>query len=194
MGELALKNQKIRPDLYYRLYAFSFSVPPLRERGNDIGLLARYTLDRVSREFARPLQRLSQEAEAALYTYRWPGNVRELINTVERASLLHEGVMLLPEHLNVDSQHSESGLSIGLDGTVKVDFSKQGISLEGIERQLILQALVQADWNRAKAACLLGISKETLRYRMEKFRLMPPETSVKAMSPVRSISLLSPAG
>lgn len=193
VGELALKNQKIRPDLYYRLHAFSFSVPPLRERGEDIGLLARYTLDRLSHEFARPLLRLSLEAEAALYTYRWPGNVRELIHTVERASLLHEGDILLPEHLNLDCQSCGNGLSIGLDGKVQVDFSKHGIDLQGVERQLIIQALVQAEWNRTKAARLLGISKETLRYRMEKFRLVPPDQKNMPASTARSFSLLSPA-
>jgi len=190
VGDLALRNQKIRPDLYYRLHAFSFLVPPLRERGGDISLLSHYTLDRLSREFNRDKQQLSSEAEEALYAYRWPGNVRELIHVIERAALLHEGETILVEHLELDHLEVGSSLTIDHDGNVQIDFSKSGINLEGVERQLILRALVQAEWNRTKASRLLGISKETLRYRMEKFNLTPPKDIPAGQSVIGSLSLV----
>jgi DNA-binding NtrC family response regulator len=170
----AFTTQKIRPDLFYRLMAFSFVVPPLRERGTDILLLVRFVLDRVSREFARPLKQLSQEAEELLMQGLWPGNVRELIHAVEQAVLFHEGDTVKPEHFQIGDASSRCPVQVNLEGQVAVDFSKGGIHLEGVERQLIVRALTHAEWNRGKAAQLLGISKETLRYRMEKFRLAAP--------------------
>lgn len=193
VGEIALSGERIRPDLYYRLHAFSFSVPPLRERGNDILLLARYVLRRVASETGRHLKQIGKAAEELLLRYPWPGNVRELIHVIERAAFLHEGDMLLPEMLEIvgDGPRVFRPVHVTCEGQVQVDFSTGGINLEEVERQLISKALAQAKWNRAEAAGLLGISKETLRYRIEKFGLHPPDQRTMIM-PASGTSFSSP--
>ncbi|WP_455379562.1 sigma-54-dependent transcriptional regulator [Petrachloros mirabilis] len=177
VGELALHGERIRPDLYYRLHAFSFSVPPLRERGNDVLLLANYVLRRMALEAGGHLKQIGKDTEAVLVRYPWPGNVRELIHVIERAAFLHDGDMLLPEMLELasDGPRLSRSVCVAGNGQVQVDFSSGGIDLEDVERQLISRALAQAKWNRTEAAALLGISKETLRYRIEKFGLHPPD-------------------
>ena len=168
--EAAIADGTFRPDLYYRIKALTLELPPLRSRGSDIALLARYFLDRSTRRYGLPGKRLSPEAETALSAYPWPGNVRELAHLMERAILLHEGPMIAVEHLGLPARSASATVQVG-PGSVHVDFSAGGIRLEEVERQLIRQALAAADWNRGRAAQLLDISKETLRYRMEKYQL-----------------------
>lgn len=171
--EAAIAEGAFRPDLYYRIKALALEVPPLRSRGADIVLLARYFLDRFTRQYGLAAKRLTPEAEAALLAYAWPGNVRELAHLIERAILLHEGPTIVAEHLGLSSGASVAPVQVGRGG-VRVDFSAGGIHLPAVERQLILEALQATGWNRGRAAQLLGISKETLRYRMEKYNLHPP--------------------
>lgn len=170
--EAAIAEGTFRPDLYYRIKALTLELPPLRSRGSDIALLARYFLDRSTRRYGLPAKRLSPEAETALSAYPWPGNVRELAHLMERAILLHEGPTIAVEHLGLPARSAPATVQVG-PGTVQVDFSSGGITLDEVERQLILKALIAASWNRGKAAQLLDISKETLRYRMEKYQLHP---------------------
>jgi DNA-binding NtrC family response regulator len=170
--EAAITDGTFRPDLYYRIKALTLEVPPLRSRGSDITLLARHFLDRFTRRYGLPPKRLAPEAEAVLLAYAWPGNVRELAHLVERAILLHEGPTIAAEHLGLAAGSTVAAVRVG-PGTVQVDFSAGGIRLEEVERQLILEALNTAGWNRGRAAQLLAISKETLRYRMEKYQLHP---------------------
>jgi len=170
--EAAIADGTFRPDLYYRIKALTLDLPPLRLRGSDIALLARHFLDRFTRRYGLPPKSLSPEAEAALLAYPWPGNVRELAHLMERAILLHEGPTIAVEHLGLPARSAVATVQVG-PGTVHVDFSVGGIRLEEVERQLILEALNAAGWNRGRAAQLLDISKETLRYRMEKYHLQP---------------------
>jgi two-component system, NtrC family, response regulator AtoC len=170
--EAAIADGTFRPDLYYRIKALTLDLPPLRLRGSDIALLARHFLDRFTRRYGLPPKSLSPEAEAALLAYPWPGNVRELAHLMERAILLHEGPTIAVEHLGLPARSAVATVQVG-PGTVQVDFSVGGIRLEAVERQLILEALNAAGWNRGRAAQLLDISKETLRYRMEKYHLQP---------------------
>ena len=171
--DAAIAEGSFRPDLYYRIKALTLDIPPLRARGTDITLLARLFLDRFTGQYGLAAKRLTPGAEAALLAYSWPGNVRELAHLVERAILLHEGPTIAAEHLGLSSGAPVAPVQVG-PGGVKVDFSAGGIQLEEVERQLILEALQASGWNRGRAAQLLGISKETLRYRMEKFQLHPP--------------------
>jgi DNA-binding NtrC family response regulator len=171
--EAAIAEGDFRPDLYYRVKAITLEVPPLRSRGADIAMLAKHFLERFTRRYALPEKRLSAEAEAALLTYLWPGNVRELAHLIERAILLHEGPMISPEHLGLSRGAPTTPVEVSAKG-VRVDFSTGGIQLEDVERHLILEALRASAWKRGRAAQLLGISKETLRYRMEKHQLHPP--------------------
>jgi len=171
--ETAISEGAFRPDLYYRIKVLTLDVPPLRERGNDILLLARHFLDRYTRQYGLPAKQLAPEAETLLLAYAWPGNVRELAHLIERAGLLHEGSMVEASHLGLGESKVAASVEVG-PGGVRVDFSTGGIQLEQVERQLILEALQTSAWSRARAAQLLGISKETLRYRMEKHQLRPP--------------------
>jgi DNA-binding NtrC family response regulator len=148
-------------------------VPPLRARGEDILLLARHFLKRFSRQYGRAPKTLSPESEALLRTYPWPVNVRELMHVIERAVLLHTDSAVHMQDLGLTSRTSQVPVTVGPIGNVQVDFAAGGIVLEEVERQLIVAALQAARWNRTQAALLLGISKETLRYRMEKYQLRP---------------------
>jgi two-component system, NtrC family, response regulator AtoC len=172
--EAALAEGAFRADLYYRINVLTVCVPPLRVRGDDILLLAYHFLERFSRQYDRPLKTLTPEAEALLCTYPWPGNIRELAHVIERAVLLHPDSAVQAQDLGLSSGKSQVPVTVGPAGNVQVDFSTGGIVLDAVERQLIVAALHAARWNRTQAAMLLGISKETLRYRIEKYQLRPP--------------------
>jgi DNA-binding NtrC family response regulator len=171
--EAAVAERAFRADLYYRINVLTIHVPPLRVRGEDIILLTRHFLERFSRQYGRLSKTLTPEAESLLRTYPWPGNVRELAHVIERAVLLHTDSAVHVEDLGLTSRKSQVPVTVGAVGNVQVDFSGGGIALDEVERQLIVAALQAAKWNRTQAALLLGISKETLRYRMEKYQLRP---------------------
>jgi DNA-binding NtrC family response regulator len=162
-----------RQDLLYRLQVLTVDLPPLRERGDDVVLLAEHFLRQVRERYGLEAVGFAPTAIRALSTYPWPGNVRELANVIERAALMNPGGSLGAEHLALGPTGAPP-VTVGPeggDGSVRVDFGRGPIELESVERSLIHQALVHADWNRARAAGLLGLTKETLRYRMEKYRL-----------------------
>jgi transcriptional regulator with PAS, ATPase and Fis domain len=171
--EAAVAEGSFRTDLYYRINVLTVHVPPLRVRGADILLLARHFLERFCRQYSRPPKTLTPEAEALLRTYPWPGNVRELAHVIERAVLLHADAAVHAEALGLTRGKSRVPVTVGAAGHVQVDFSAGGIVLDEVERHLIVAALQATRWNRTQAALLLGISKETLRYRMEKYQLRP---------------------
>jgi DNA-binding NtrC family response regulator len=171
----AIAEGAFRADLYYRIHALTIDVPPLRERGNDIILLAEHFLGRYARQWGLPPKTLPPDTRAALLGYRWPGNVRELAHMMERAVLQHGGAGVTVEHIGLAPARPSSRVVVEADGTVLVDFAAGPIVLEDVERRIIVQALEAARWNRGRAAELLGISKETLRYRIEKFALAPPD-------------------
>ncbi len=172
--ETAIAEGAFRPDLYYRIKALTIEVPPLRDRGADITLLAHHFLDLFTRQYGLSTKELAPEAEALLLAYPWPGNVRELAHVIERAVLLHEGSTVAAEHLGLPGGKAKASLVVKAGEGVQVDFSSGGIVLDEVERLLIDEALQASGWNRTQAAQLLGISKETLRYRMEKHQLHPP--------------------
>ena len=173
--EAAIAGGAFRSDLYYRIKALTLEVPPLRDRGGDVVLLARHFLERFTRQYGLPPKVVAAEAQAILLGYSWPGNVRELAHVMERAILLHAGPTVQPEHLGLSGGREKAAVVVGGAG-IQVDFSTGAIALEEVERQLITEALQSAGWNRTKAAQLLGISKETLRYRMEKYQLQGPSS------------------
>ena len=169
--EVAAREGAFRQDLLYRLRVLTVEMPPLRARGEDVRLLVEHFLAAVRDRYGLGTIHFSAAALHALEAYPWPGNVRELIHAVERAALLNPGRMLEPEHFGLASATAAAPVGVGSDGLVQVDFARGGIDLESVERALIEQALAHAGWNRARAAALLGLSKETLRYRIEKFGL-----------------------
>ena len=172
--EKAIADGEFRDDLYYRINAITLVVPTLRSRGEDIVLLARHFLDHYRQQYGFPPKMLSPQAEETLLAYAWPGNVRELAHVIERAALLHAGRVVSVEHLGLNHEHRAEPVVVASDGSVQVDFAAGPIVLENVERALIQAALRASGWNRARAAELLGISRETLRYRLEKFDLRPP--------------------
>src|SRR5262252_1914659 len=176
--EAAITEGTFRADLYYRLDVLTLHIPPLRERGADVLLLARHFLEHFARQYGSPPVLLSPEAEAQLLAYTWPGNVRELAHVIERAVLMQEGMPLLAKDLDLPSARVEEPPVVVMSaGGVHVDFSAGRIVLDEVERELIVTALCTAGWNRAKAAQLLGLSKDTLRYRIEKYHLQAPDAS-----------------
>jgi DNA-binding NtrC family response regulator len=171
--EAAIAEGAFRADLYYRIHALALDVPALRDRGDDVLLLARHFLDRCTRQWGLPPRTLPPETEAALLAYGWPGNVRELAHMMERAALQHAGPAVTVEQIGLAASRRPARVVVERDGTVQVDFAAGPIVLEDVERRLLVEALRAAGWNRGRAAELLGISKETLRYRIEKFDLGP---------------------
>jgi transcriptional regulator with GAF, ATPase, and Fis domain len=155
---------RFREDLFYRLNVLPITLPPLRDRADDIPLLVAFYVDAYSIEFKRKVRGVAGDAMKRLQGYGWPGNVRELRNTVERAMLLSEG-----EQLAIDD------FTIGGAGAVKlgerVELPANGIDLEQLERSLVVQALERTNWNQTRAAALLGLNRDQIRYRIEKFSL-----------------------
>lgn len=173
--EERVRQGQFRSDLFFRLRVIHIALPPLRERGEDIALLTQAFLVNLGRRYGRAGLRLTPVAEQALRRYTWPGNVRELRNSIEHAVLLaDEGVIdlghlaLCPALLPMPS-HDDPTLF------PDPDFPEEGIDLEKLEQRLIVQALRKTGWNVTRAAKLLSLSRDTLRYRMEKYRLSAEE-------------------
>jgi len=162
-----------RKELYYRLAVLTIHLPPLRERGEDIPLLATHFVERFSTKYGRPNARLSEGAMRALSEYHWPGNVRELKHVVERAIISCPEEVIDLDELSVGGR-SASGNKTLLEETphgLKVQFPPEGIDLRQWEKVLIEKALQSTEGNRTRAAQLLGISRYALRYRMKKLRI-----------------------
>ena len=166
--EEEVKKGHFREDLYYRLNVMGVPLPPLRERRDDIPLLINHYIDTFNTEFRKKIRGVAPTALTALTAYAWPGNVRELRNAVERAMLLAESIELNETHFPVLSASHGGELSTG------ISLPAGGINLEGLERSLVVQALERAGWNQTKAATLLGLNRDQIRYRIEKFELEKP--------------------
>ncbi len=154
----AVAWQNFREDLFYRLNVFPISIPPLRERPEDIMLLSGHFLDRCSVIMTKQGIRFSQEAEAVLENYPWPGNVRELENVIERAVNLADSNRIVPENLGLENM-----------GSPKKRLA--GTRLAELEKQAILETLEEYDFNCSKACKTLGISRATLYNKIKKYQL-----------------------
>ena len=156
---------RFREDLFYRLQVMPVRLPPLRERVGDIRLLVAHYIDRYNREFRKRVRGLQPGAQAMLDQYRWPGNVRELRNAIERAMLLADNGLLGAEDFATLSRAATPA-------TFRLP--PEGVDLETVERQLVIQALQRAGGNQTQAGHLLGINRDQVRYRIEKFGLTKP--------------------
>jgi transcriptional regulator with PAS, ATPase and Fis domain len=161
-----VKKGHFREDLYYRLNVLPVTLPPLRARTEDVPDLVKYFVDAYNREFKRRVRGVSDDAMKRLQVYGWPGNVRELRNAVERAMLLVDGDELTPAHFPV--------LAAAAKLTEGIELPPHGVDLEQLERSLVVQALERTGWNQTRAAALLGVNREQIRYRIEKFSLEKP--------------------
>ena len=164
----AVDSGAFRKDLYYRLQVVTITIPPLRDRREDIPLLGRHFLEYLSREFKRRPPRLSPEAERLLVHYDWPGNVRELRNVMERAMILEDTGDLLPGHLPPEIGPVAASPSLLVP---MFQLPEAGVVLEEVERAFVRQALELTRGNQTRAARLLGLTRDELRYRVKKFGL-----------------------
>ena len=166
----AVNEGDFRKDLFFRLSTFYLHVVPLRERADDIPLLAGHFLTHFATKYKKKnIKGFSPEAEQALVSYAWPGNVRELKNLAERFVVLESEDLIQPKHLP-KWIYGES-ITTGRPSTEKFVLPDAGISLEDVEKDLIVQALDKANSNKAQAARLLNISYDTLRYQVKKYGL-----------------------
>ena len=171
----AMNEGQFRKDLYYRLQVVPIYLPPLRERGRDVLLLAKHFIEYFNQECHKNVQGISKEAEQILLSHDWPGNVRELKNVIERAMILDIDNEILPEHLSRDileGKTANSALSntpASLDGFVIPD---TGLSIEDVENALVRKALDMVDGNQTKAAQLLKMPRDAFRRRMKRFGII----------------------
>jgi len=158
---------KFRADLYYRLNILPFDVPALRERRDDIEPLVKFYLDRLSEKYSLTAPRFTATAKKRLDEYPWPGNVRELKNFCERMLILCPGQTLDVNNLPVEMRQRVSGNPF--DGLFSLPDG--GLSLNDLEASMISQALYKAGGNQSRAARLLGLTRDTLLYRIKKYGL-----------------------
>jgi DNA-binding NtrC family response regulator len=184
-----VKEGRFRQDLYYRLKVIDGAIPPLRERSDDVPLLARAFVQDLNRELRRDVRHISAEAESAMLRYGWPGNVRELRNALERAMILGQGDTIVLDALPFEIRAISPGDPATSGGPVRPDdgrggtFGKEvqggrfirlgeGFDLEALERELLSQAMGVANGNKTRAGRLLGLNRDQVRYRLEKYGLI----------------------
>ena len=165
----AVKEGAFRQDLYFRLNVIQISIPPLRERLDDILPLARFFIDHYNHKFKRSIEGVSDSAAKLLLSHDWPGNVRELRNAIERAMILEESALITAPSLPISVAHSEPGTALA--AAPAAEMVSDGLSLEDNERSLLARALEKTNGNQTQAARLLRVTRDTLRYKMKKFNL-----------------------
>ena len=170
--EKMIADGGFRDDLYYRLAVVSIRMPPLRERADDIPLLVDHFLNKHTERLGKPRPEVDKVVYAAFNRHAWPGNIRELENVIERALVLDRdgriGIDDLSGRLRTADQHV---------GTLRMELPDEGISLEEVEKELLLAALQKHNWNQTRAAHYLKITRSTLLYRMQKFGLERPRAA-----------------
>ncbi|OGR20505.1 MAG: Fis family transcriptional regulator [Desulfobacula sp. RIFOXYA12_FULL_46_16] len=158
--EQAIKDRTFREDLFYRLNVISFAMPPLRERKEDIPLLAEHFLKKFTQEVNRGVERISRDAMDELMLYEWPGNVRELSNAVERAVVVCRTRTITPLDLPIGTSREE-------------ELKTRYFSLDDVEKEHILTILNQTGWNISKSSAILGIDRSTLYNKINRYDLKP---------------------
>ena len=166
----SVSEGNFRKDLYYRLKVIPVELPPLKERRDDIPALIDFFITRFNREFKRNIRGVSPEAQKLLVDYHWPGNVRELKNVIERAIILESDELILAEHLPSEIRGDQISREISQE--IEFNFPSGGILLDKLEASLLKHALSMSENNQTKAARLLGLGRDALRYRMKKTGLL----------------------
>jgi len=166
----AIEQRRFRDDLYYRLNVVTVSIPPLRERREDVVPLASFFLMKFCGEFTKTVKGFSEAALQLIHQYDWPGNIRELKNAVERSVLMTDVDMIRPDDLGLSPE-----AFLGEEKTpVRVMFPPGGINLESVERSLVIEALKKSNWVQKDAAALLGISRRVMLYKIQKYGIKNP--------------------
>ena len=167
--EKAVEDKKFREDLFYRLNVFPIKIPPLRERKEDIPLLAEYFINKYCLEIKTPLKNISKEALDILTDYNWKGNVRELENTIERAIILCDGDTIAPEHI-ILSHRTTPDSGVSTEGSLE-DVAKRALRIA--ETQCILKVLRETRGNKSRAAEILRVSYKTLLTKIKEYGIEP---------------------
>lgn len=162
-----MEQGNFREDLYYRLNVFQVHLPALRERGDDVLLLANHFVGELVPKLGKGGGGLSLDAQDVLRSYRWPGNVRELANAVERGLILAEGGLLTAAHFGLELSESTRSEA----GTDKAPGPTRPVALAEMERRAILTTLEHTKGNKTRAAALLGITRTQLHTRLKRFGL-----------------------
>jgi DNA-binding NtrC family response regulator len=163
--EEEVRAGRFREDLFYRLNVLPLKLPALRTHLDDLPSLVGFYVDIFNREFKKSVRGASPAALGLLSSYAWPGNVRELRNAIERAMLLAAGDTLEPVDFPIAAGAGTN--------THQFELPANGLDLEQTERNLVIQALDRTGWNQTRAAKLLGLNRDQIRYRIEKFQLAP---------------------
>ena len=171
--EQLIEEKRFREDLYYRLNAITIDVPPLRERRDDIAALAEHFTKHFARELRREVSGLAPAALQKLKAYEWPGNVRELKNVIERGVLLGTSRALGADDIVV----GRPGAAQAEAGKRLLILPQHGLDLVELDRDLVVQALERVGGNQTKAADLLGLTRDKIHYRMQKYGLLEPEAA-----------------
>jgi len=177
--EREVARERFRSDLYFRLAVLILRLPPLRERGDDVLLLADHYLRRFAAKYGRDTRRITPEAQQLMRAYPWPGNVRELSHVIERAVLWSKGQELTPEHLSL-TRPAEPVMAVPEESMAVAEPTGEfpaaaqnlppaGMTLDQWEKTMLEQALRETGGNQTRAAQRLGISRDTLRYRLKKY-------------------------
>jgi PAS domain S-box-containing protein len=174
----AVREGAFRRDLYYRLNVIQLAVPTLRERPEDILPLARFFIDQYNAKFKQRIHGISPEAERLMLAYDWPGNIRELRNAIERAMIFEDTGCIRPASLHIALPSGESALTAAAGAEPAPAVSTGRSVLVEQERSLLVRTLKATTGNQSHAARLLRISRDTLRYKMKKFNLPGPHTSI----------------
>ena len=171
--EKLVSEDRFRQDLYYRLNVAMVELPPLRDRDEDIILLAEHFVGVYNAEFKRNIRGLLPEVKSLMMRYSWPGNVRELKNVIERAVLFEKGEYISTESIRIiyAAVNPEAAKTVTQLTAQQTEISEEGISLDEIEKSFIQKALESAKGNQTRAAQMLGISREKIKYRMKKHNL-----------------------
>jgi len=180
----AVNEKAFREDLYYRLKVFQIVLPPLRDHREDVVLLSDYFIKTYNNQFKKNIKGINKETASLLTKYNWPGNIRELRNVIERAVILETSQTLHAESLPGEIMHLEGPAAANeyeeKDAQVyrnkptslfEVEIPAEGLSLTELEKQVIKQALIVTRNNQSKASALLKISRDTLRYKVKKYKL-----------------------
>ena len=173
----AVKEGAFRQDLYFRLNVIHITIPPLRERHEDIPALANFFVAHYNKKFRRQIEGIAPDTMHLLVNYEWPGNVRELRNAIERSMILEDSSVIttasLPMTLSQEAGISAAAAASGsrLSNHFPTNMPEEGLSLEENERRLLVGALEKTNGNQTQAARLLRITRDTLRYKMKKFNL-----------------------
>jgi two-component system NtrC family response regulator len=165
-----IEDGTFREDLYYRLAVIPLALPPLRERMEDISELVQGFFAKSQQKNGRPNLVMPPALLPYFLRYRWPGNVRELENVVERVVVLARGNEVTLQDLPDFLREGRAGVD-----ALEIDLPPQGISLDAIEKELIIKALEKCDWNQTHAARYLDLSRKTLIYRMERHGIRRPQ-------------------